>query len=42
MTPPEMGHGQGVVDITRFGTWQGISLVLCDGPREWEIVVNLR
>jgi thiamine phosphate synthase YjbQ (UPF0047 family) len=42
-----MGHSQGVVDITRngefrFGTWQGISLVLSDGPREREIVVDLR
>ena len=43
----EMGHTREVVDITcndqfRFGTWQGIGLVQCDGPREREIVVNLR
>ena len=38
----EIGHSQEVVDITRFGTWQGTSLAQCDGPREREIVVNLR
>jgi thiamine phosphate synthase YjbQ (UPF0047 family) len=43
----EIGHSQEVVDITRkgqfrFGTWQGISLVQCDGPRERDIVVDLR
>jgi thiamine phosphate synthase YjbQ (UPF0047 family) len=43
----EMSHSREVVDITRegqfrFGTWQGISLVHCDGPREREIVVDLR
>jgi thiamine phosphate synthase YjbQ (UPF0047 family) len=43
----EMGHSREVVDITRkgqfrFSTWQGISLVHCDGPREREIVADLR
>jgi thiamine phosphate synthase YjbQ (UPF0047 family) len=42
-----MGHSQEVVDIIRkghfrFGTWQGMSLVQCGGPREREIVVVLR
>ena len=26
----------------RLGTWQGIALVECDGPREREIVVDVR
>ena len=43
----EMGHGQEAVDITRkgqfcVGTWQGINPVHGDGPREREIVVDLR
>jgi thiamine phosphate synthase YjbQ (UPF0047 family) len=25
-----------------LGTWQGIALVECDGPREREIVVDIR
>jgi thiamine phosphate synthase YjbQ (UPF0047 family) len=43
----EMGNTREVVDITskrqfRIGTWQGIRLVQCDGPRQREIVVDLR
>jgi thiamine phosphate synthase YjbQ (UPF0047 family) len=43
----ERGHSREVADITRkgqfhCGTWQSISLVHCDGPREREIVVDLR
>ena len=43
----EIGGSQEVVDITckgqfRLGTWQGTSLAQCDGPREREIVVDLR
>ena len=26
----------------RLGTWQGIALVECDGPREREVVVDVR
>jgi len=25
-----------------LGTWQGIALVECDGPREREIVIDIR
>jgi thiamine phosphate synthase YjbQ (UPF0047 family) len=25
-----------------LGTWQGLALVECDGPREGEIVVDIR
>ncbi len=43
----QMGHSREVVDIARTGqfctsTSQGISLAHCDGPREREIVVDLR
>ena len=43
----KMGRSGEVVDITRkgqfrFGTGQGVSLAHCDGPREREIVVDLR